>query len=286
MVMIKSTTSAPRRTFSTPPVRHYLGSALLALLVLSCAPLAAAESLAVRIAFIGPLDGDAHAGAQQGIREANAQGKFLGLNYELLDSADLAAALGAAASAIVVDADAPTLTTLAGQARGTPVLNVGAEDDSLRGQCIANLLHTIPSRAMRADALAQWQKKTPASTAEARAWHASAEMYAGSQLNKRYSAAAGRAMNDEAWAAWAAVKLVSDTVARLRASAPDTLLLALRKDLAFDGQKGVDMSFRENGQLRQPLLLIEDGKVVGEAPVRGIAANGDLDSLGNTPCTK
>jgi ABC-type branched-subunit amino acid transport system substrate-binding protein len=186
----------------------------------------------------------------------------------------------------VVDADAATLTTLAGQAQGTPVLNVGADDDSLRGHCVANLLHTIPSQAMRADALAQWRKKTPASSAEAHAWHASAELYAGSQLNKRYTAAAGRAMNDQAWAAWAAVKLVSDTVARLRATAPDTLLGALRKDLAFDGQKGVDMSFRDNGQLRQPLLLVEGGKVVGEAPVRGIAANGDLDSLGNTPCSQ
>ncbi len=284
--MTNSPLSTPRCTLKTPSRQQRLGAALLALQVLCCAPLAAAESLAVRIAFIGPRDGDAHAGAQQGIREANAQGKFLGLNYQLLDSTDLATPLSAAASAIVVDADAATLTTLAGQAQGTPVLNVGADDDSLRGHCVANLLHTIPSQAMRADALAQWRKKTPASSAEAHAWHASAELYAGSQLNKRYTAAAGRAMNDQAWAAWAAVKLVSDTVARLRATAPDTLLGALRKDLAFDGQKGVDMSFRDNGQLRQPLLLVEGGKVVGEAPVRGIAANGDLDSLGNTPCSQ
>ncbi len=259
---------------------------LLLCLLLACTPLWAAPALAVRIAFIGPVDGDAHAGALQGIKEANAQGKFLGLNYELLISPDAAAALAAHAAAIVIDSEAKALPAVASAAKGTPVLNVRAEDDSLRGQCIANLLHTIPSQAMRADALKQWQKKQPGSQAEAHAWHATAELYAGTQLNKRYRDAAGRAMNDQAWAAWAAVKLVSDTVARLHAAEPASLLVALRTDLAFDGQKGVDMSFRDNGQLRQPLLLVEGGKIVGEAPVRGVAANGDLDSLGNTPCAK
>ena len=91
-------------------------------------------------------------------------------------------------------------------------------------------------------------------------------------------------MTDQAWAAWAAVKLVSDTVARLRSGEPGELLTALRNDLAFDGQKGVDMSFRDNGQLRQPLLLVEHGKIVGEAPVRGVVANGGLDSLGPSAC--
>ena len=266
-----------------PPATSFT---LLVCLLVACLPLAAAPTLAIRIAFIGPPDGDAHAGAVQGIKEANAQGKFLGLTYALLSNVDVSAALAAQVVAIVIDGDVATLPALASAAKGTPLLNVRAEDDSLRDQCITNLLHTIPSLAMRTDAVKQWRQKQPASQAEAHAWHATAELYAGSQLNKRYSEAAGRAMNDQAWAAWAAVKLVSDTVARLRASDPAAVLAALRKDLAFDGQKGVDMSFRANGQLRQPLLLIEGGKILGEAPVRGIAANGDLDSLGNTSCTQ
>jgi hypothetical protein len=47
---------------------------------------------------------------------------------------------------------------------------------------------------------------------------------------------------------------------------------------------GTDMNFRPTGQLRQPLLLVEDGKIAGEAPVRGVAD--DLDSLGNVECEK
>lgn len=277
---------APLFSNSAVSLRPRISFTLLVCLVLASAPLFAAPALEVRIAFIGPADGDAHAGAVQGIKEANVQGKFLGLNYQLLTTVEVAAALAAQVVAIVIDGDAGTLPALASAAKGTPLLNVRAEDDSLRGQCIANLLHTIPSQAMRADAVKQWRQKLPDSQAEAHAWHATAELYAGSQLNKRYSDAAGRAMNDQAWAAWAAVKLVSDTVARLRATEPAGLLVALRRDLAFDGQKGVDMSFRDNGQLRQPLLLVEGGKILGEAPVRGIAANGDLDSLGNTSCTK
>ena len=278
MKSIPTTLRAPGRWLT-----HLL---IVLLATLAASPSWAATPVSVRIAFIGPADGDAHAGAQQGIKEANAQGKFLGLNYELVASADIGAARAAKASAVVVDADAAALPAIAAAAPELPILNVRAEDDALRTQCVGNLFHTIPSQAMRSDALAQWHKKQPGSQATAHAWHASAELYAGSQLNKRYSDASGRAMNDQAWAAWAAVKLVSDTVARLHASEPAGLLGALRKDLAFDGQKGVDMSFRDNGQLRQPLLLVENGKIVGEAPVRGIAPNGDLDSLGNTACAK
>lgn len=257
---------------------------LLAGWALCAGQIDAAPTLSVRIAFIGEAASDAHAGASQGIREANVQGKFLALNYELVDTQDIAAARTAHVSAIIVAGEAATLPALAAQATGTPLLNVTAEEDSLRAPCIANLLHTIPSQAMRSDALTQWRQKQADSRAEARAWDASAELYAGSQLNKRYAEHAGRPMNDQAWAAWAAVKLVSDTVARLHSGDPAGLLTALRNDLAFDGQKGVDMSFRDNGQLRQPLLLVEHGKIVGEAPVRGVVANGGLDSLGPSAC--
>ena len=261
-------------------------AALFTGLWIVCAALSAAPPLTVQIAFIGPPASDAHAGADQGIREANAQGKFLGLSYTLVDVPDVSAALAAQVSAIVVADTARDLPALAVQATGTPVLNVSAEDDRLRAHCINNLFHTIPSQTMRADALKQWQQKQAHSHAQARAWHNSAELYAGAQLNKRYAEQSGRAMNDQAWAAWAAVKLLADTIARLHSSERAGLLTALHHELAFDGQKGVDMDFRDNGQLRQPLLLIEDNKIVGEAPVRGIVANGDLDSLGATSCPK
>ena len=80
------------------------------------------------------------------------------------------------------------------------------------------------------------------------------------------------------------MKLLSDTVARVQDSSAATLLDALRSRLAFDGQKGVDMSFRADGQLRQPLLLVDGERLVGEAPVRGVVDIEDLDSLGPSRC--
>ncbi len=93
-------------------------------------------------------------------------------------------------------------------------------------------------------------------------------------------------MNDEAWAGWAAMKLLSDTIVRQPSITGHELINELQTNLAFDGQKGTDLSFRETGQLRQPLLLVADGKIVGEAPVRGVVNPSDLDSLGTQFCAK
>ncbi len=262
--------------------RLYSAFALLAALACAVLDVDAAAPLAVRLAYVGPADSDSLAGARQGIAEGNAQGKFLGLAFELTDSRDLATALAGKPTVVLVDLPAAEVMPSAAQAAGVAVINTGAEDDALRAQCAPNLLHTLPSAAMRADALRQWKQKSPQSTASAHAWHWRAEMYAGAQLNKRYTDKTGKPMSDQAWAGWAAAKLVTDTAARLKSADPAALLKALREDLAFDGQKGVEMSFRPNGQLRQPLLLVEQDAIVGEAPVRGVAT--DLDSLGTSDC--
>lgn len=240
--------------------------------------IAAQQSIDVPLAFVGAPDTAAHRGAQQGLAEAQMQGEFLGQTYRLDASA-------ADAVAIVAALPAADLQALAAAHPDKPVLNVGADDDSLRAQCRPNLFHVLPSARMRADAVAQWQQANPGTTGvSARAWHASFEKYAASQLNKRYTAEFSQPMNDESWAGWAAVKLVSDTVAREQSAAPAVLLEALRGRLAFDGQKGVDMRFRSDGQLGQPLLLIAGDEIVGEAPVRGVVDIEDLDSLGPATC--
>lgn len=58
----------------------------------------------------------------------------------------------------LIDAPAASVGAVAAALAGQPValINVSALDDSLRGaDCQANLLHTIPNRAMLADAIAQ-----------------------------------------------------------------------------------------------------------------------------------
>lgn len=259
------------------PVAALRRIALAAAFATSVPAVVAQETLDVPLAFVGPADGSAGRGARQGLEEARLQGEFLGQRYHLDAAPGEAVALVAALPAAEVAA-------LAREHPSRPVLNVTAGDDTLRDHCLPNLFHVLPSARMLADAVAQWRQVQPTSQAEARAWHPTFEKYAAAQLNKRYTEQFGVPMDDAAWAGWAAVKLLSDTVAREQSASPVVLLDALAKRLAFDGQKGADMSFRADGQLRQPLLLVEGDRVVGEAPVRGVADIEDLDSLGPPRC--
>ncbi len=260
------------------PQRHLL--ILCSALLLTLGEAIAANT--VDILFVGEPGTPAHYGARQGLSEANAQGEFLGVTYRLV-SADTA---DANPRAVVAAVNPTRLLRLREQRRELPVLNVTAMETTLREACEANLFHVIPSRAMLEDAENQWQRKNPGSAARARAWHRTFRKYAASQLNSRYHEQFGQDMVDEAWSGWAAVKLLSDTIARQPAITGAQLIEQLQTNLAFDGQKGSDMSFRETGQLRQPLLLVDNDKIVGEAPVRGVVNTSNLDSLGLSFCPK
>ncbi|MEN9727188.1 MAG: hypothetical protein RL434_1554 [Pseudomonadota bacterium] len=245
---------------------------------------ASVQALEVKLAFLGTADSAAHRGAQQGLAEAQAQGEFLGLAYTLELIAP-GAPLPAGTTAVVVAATAPALQAAVAAYKAVPVLNAALTDDTLRRLCQPNLFHTQASTEMLRDAEAQWRKANPQGpAARAQAWHPDFTRYAAAQLNKRYQHTFKEPMTDEAWAGWAAVKLLSDTVAREQTAEGAALLTALRERLAFDGQKGVDLSFRADGQLRQPLLLVVDGALAGEAPVRGVVDIEDLDSLGRVEC--
>jgi hypothetical protein len=246
----------------------------------------AAHAGGLRLAYVGPEDSNALLGARQGLDEANLQGRFLGMSYSL----DIIApeALGGfdpqPYMAVISAADRDTLLQLSELAPDRPVFNVVLDDDALREACKANVLHVFPSAAMKRDAIAQWQQKHAQSRVSAVAWHPDFVKFAARDLNKRFKEAFSTPMDSESWAGWAAVKMSTDAIARAKPADARSLLAHLRTSLSFDGQKGVDMTFRETGQLRQPLLLIEDGVLLGEAPVRGVADADDLDSLGPATC--
>jgi ABC transporter substrate binding protein (PQQ-dependent alcohol dehydrogenase system) len=107
------------------------------------------------------------AGARLGLADNATTGRFLGQAYSLEEiavesggdwTAGAAKAL-AASDLIVVNAPATEIVTLADlpTAAGALIFNASAEEAALRGRdCRANVLHTVPSYAMRADALAQF----------------------------------------------------------------------------------------------------------------------------------
>jgi ABC transporter substrate binding protein (PQQ-dependent alcohol dehydrogenase system) len=128
----------------------------------------------IRISLIDvPAGNDGLAGAQLATEDDNATGHFLNQHYALIETLlgegdDPVAAMNAlaeqGASFIVTSLDADRLLKVAdaGKARGETFINASALDERLREQdCRANVIHVAPTRAMLADALAQylvWKK--------------------------------------------------------------------------------------------------------------------------------
>jgi len=112
-------------------------------------------------------DNDGSAGAELAADDNNTTGSFLGQHFRLEEhrlkpGEDVVAAGTALADHvgfIVADLDADELLALADRLaeRGTVLFNVGALDERLReADCRSNIIHVAPSRAMLADALAQY----------------------------------------------------------------------------------------------------------------------------------
>lgn len=111
------------------------------------------------------------AGAEMGIKENNAGGRFMGhlygLDVETVSSPEeavdaLKKLYESGHNYVVVDASAPTLLKLSDWAADKDILlfNIRAEDVSLRQEdCRANVMHVVPDRYMLADALAQYLVK-------------------------------------------------------------------------------------------------------------------------------
>ena len=245
-----------------------------------------AEPTEILFAYVGETDHPAYSGISLGLDEANIQGQFLGQKYTLETFSD-ASELPANTNkflAILSALQSEGLMDLIETTKQHPVFNLVAENDELREACHSNMLSITPSNKMKKDAAAQWRSKHPESTISPLAWHHSFNKFAARDLNKRFRKAFDKGMDDYAWAGWAAIRMSADTVAREATTDPVALLNHLKTNLSFDGQKGLDMNFRETGQLRQPILIISDNKPVGEAPVRGVS--NDIDSLGIRECAK
>lgn len=240
---------------------------------------------AVSISFIGDKGSDAHKGAEMGLEEINRAGGFLGYEFSL----DVVASHGDVADdaiAVVVVASGEYSEIVSGAIPDRAVFNTGADDDSLRALCRDNLFSIVPSASMRQDAIAQWQQQADDQDITAVAHHHRFRRYSSADLNGRYVEAYDEPMTEAAWTAFVAVRMVGDGVTRTTSREPDSLIQHLKELESFDASKGQPLSFRENGQLRQPLWIVHDDNVIGESPVEGIVDPDDLDTLGGVSCEK
>jgi ABC transporter substrate binding protein (PQQ-dependent alcohol dehydrogenase system) len=115
-----------------------------------------------------PAPNDGLAGAELAITDNNTTGRFLNQRFSLEEAKvketddPVAVALAMADRGImliIADLTADALLKVAdgGRTRGLVLFNVGAIDERLREEnCRANVIHVAPTRAMLADALAQY----------------------------------------------------------------------------------------------------------------------------------
>jgi ABC transporter substrate binding protein (PQQ-dependent alcohol dehydrogenase system) len=123
------------------------------------------------------------------------------------------------------------------------------------------------------------------------AWHWTWEHNGAPQVNSRFEKrSGGRHMEGADWAAWIAVKMITQAALRTRSAEFDAQRKFILGEGSFDGNKGVAVSVRPwDHQLRQAVLLAAPYQVVASAPVEGfLHKTNDLDTLGDdepeTPC--
>lgn len=127
------------------------------------------EEPRVPLSLVEPiLEDEGVMGARQAILDNQTTGRFIGHDYRLIErvaeaDSDLPAlfseALGAGERLFVADLRKEDLLALAplADAAGAILLSARAEDDELRTElCHPSVFHIVPSRAMKADALAQY----------------------------------------------------------------------------------------------------------------------------------
>lgn len=170
-----------------PPGIRFNRRSLIAGAVLTVAsPVARADVAPVQVGYLRWLDqhptislldkpapDNGLAGAKLAMADNNTTGRFMNQQFELVDApvrmgedaaSQFAGLTERGITLILSDCPADVLLKMAeaGRPKGITLFNIGAPDDLLRqADCRDNVIHVAPSRAMLADALAQylvWKK--------------------------------------------------------------------------------------------------------------------------------
>lgn len=114
-------------------------------------------------------------------------------------------------------------------------------------------------------------------------WAPVLEQWAAVQLQQRFEKAAKREMGTRDYAAWTALRTIGEAVTRTGSADPAALRAYIFSDtFALDGFKGRSLSYRAwNGQLRQPMPVVNDRALVELTPLDGyLHQTNELDTLG------
>jgi ABC transporter substrate binding protein (PQQ-dependent alcohol dehydrogenase system) len=115
------------------------------------------------------------------------------------------------------------------------------------------------------------------------AWHRVVESWGAAQLQNRFRDLAARDMNSEDYAAWAAIRSIGTAVIGLGNADAEHIRTFLFSDkFQLGGFKGRKLTYRLwNGQLRQPIPLVQPRGLVARAPFENfIHPRTGMDTLG------
>ncbi len=115
------------------------------------------------------------------------------------------------------------------------------------------------------------------------AWHRSQEQWGATQMQNRFTKFAGRWMTERDYAAWLAVRSISEATTRTNKTDYASVNAYIRgSDFGVAGFKGQKLTFRDwDGQLRQPVLLTGPRTLVSVSPQEGFLHEfSELDTLG------
>lgn len=114
-------------------------------------------------------------------------------------------------------------------------------------------------------------------------WAPVLEQWAAVQLQNRFEKTAEREMNSRDYAAWTALRSIGEAVTRTNSADPKVLRDFILSDkFALDGFKGRSLTYRGwNGQLRQPMAVVNARALVELAPLDGyLHQTNEMDTLG------
>jgi ABC transporter substrate binding protein (PQQ-dependent alcohol dehydrogenase system) len=115
------------------------------------------------------------------------------------------------------------------------------------------------------------------------AWSPVFDEYASTQLQNRFQREAHRPMTARDYAGWLALRAVGEAATRSGKTDPHVIGAYMRGgDFSLAGYKGAPLGFRRwDGQLRQPVLLVDDRSLVSISPQPGFLHQfNELDTLG------
>ena len=115
------------------------------------------------------------------------------------------------------------------------------------------------------------------------AWSAVFDEYGSAQLQNRFQRSAGRPMQARDYAGWLALRAIGEAATRSGKTDGQAIGAYIRGgEISLAGYKGAPLSFRAwDGQLRQPILLVDDHSLVSISPQPGFLHQfNTLDTLG------